>query len=63
MGNYLEHLGKSTYQYLENELASIDDDAFGYVIDKTEVKLDSLPQYCTYTLEQLLDINYLPENL
>ncbi|MEH2162687.1 MAG: DUF29 domain-containing protein [Nostoc sp.] len=43
------------YQYLENELASIYDDALGYVIDKTEGKLDNLPQFCTYTLEQLLD--------
>ncbi|GAB4204135.1 MAG: hypothetical protein Fur006_59060 [Coleofasciculaceae cyanobacterium] len=49
------------YQYLENELPSIYDDALGYVIDKTEGKLDNLPQYCAYTLEQLLDINYLPE--
>ena len=51
------------YQCLENELASIYDDAFGYVIQKTEDKLDNLPQYCIYTLEQLLDINYLPENV
>ncbi|MEH2283096.1 MAG: DUF29 domain-containing protein [Nostoc sp.] len=50
-------------QYLENELASIYDDALGYVIEKTEGKLDNLPQYCTYTLEQLLDINYPPEKL
>ncbi|MBE8985932.1 DUF29 domain-containing protein [Nostoc sp. LEGE 12450] len=51
------------YQFLEKELASIYNDALGYVIDKTEGKLDNLPQYSTYTLEQLLDINYLPENL
>ncbi|BBD69644.1 hypothetical protein NIES4072_30210 [Nostoc commune NIES-4072] len=50
-------------QYLEKELASIYDDALGYVIDKTEGKLDNLPQSCTYTLDQLLDINYLPENV
>ncbi len=38
-------------------------DALGYVIDKTEGKLDNLPQHCTYTLEQLLDITCFPENL
>ncbi|MEH2337877.1 DUF29 domain-containing protein [Nostoc sp.] len=57
------NLTTNLYQYLEKELASIYDDALGYVIEKTEGKLDSLPQYCTYSLEQLLDINYLPENL
>ncbi|WP_375502243.1 DUF29 domain-containing protein [uncultured Nostoc sp.] len=57
------NLTTNLYQYLENELASIYDDALGYVIDKTEGKLDNLSQYCTYTLEQLLDINYLPENI
>ncbi|MCC5628392.1 DUF29 domain-containing protein [Nostoc sphaeroides] len=57
------NLTNNLYQYLENELASIYDDALGYVIEKTEGKLDNLPQYSTYTLEQLLDINYLPEKL
>ncbi len=57
------NLTTNLYQYLENELASIYDDALGYVIEKTEGKLDNLPEYCTYSLEQLLDINYLPENL
>ncbi|MEH1923182.1 DUF29 domain-containing protein [Nostoc sp.] len=57
------NLTTNLYQYLENELASIYDDALGYIIEKTEGKLDNLPQYCTCTLEQLLDINYLPENV
>ncbi|MEH2235593.1 DUF29 domain-containing protein [Nostoc sp.] len=57
------HLTTNLYQYLENELASIYDDALGYIIDKSEGKLDNLPQSSTYTLEQLLDINYLPEKL
>ncbi|MEH2044586.1 DUF29 domain-containing protein [Nostoc sp.] len=57
------NLTRNLYQYLENELISIYDDALGYVIEKTEGKLDNLPKYCTYTLEQLLDINYLPENV
>jgi Domain of unknown function DUF29 len=56
------NLTTDLYQFLERELASIYDDALGYVIDKTEAKLDNLPQSCTYTLEQLLDINYLPKN-
>ncbi|MEH2353370.1 DUF29 domain-containing protein [Nostoc sp.] len=57
------NLTTNLYQYLDNELSSIYDDALGYVIEKTEGKLDNLPQYCIYTLEQLLDINYLPENV
>ena len=57
------HLTTNLYQYLENELALIYDDALGYVIDKTEGKLDNLPQSCTYTLEQILNINFLPENI
>ncbi|MEH1824597.1 MAG: DUF29 domain-containing protein [Nostoc sp.] len=57
------NLTTNLYQYLENELASIYDDALRYIIEKTEGKLDNLPQYCTYTLEQLLDINYLPEKV
>lgn len=32
-------------------------------MDKTGDKLDNLPQACPYTLEQLLDISYLPETL
>ncbi|MHC0063851.1 DUF29 domain-containing protein [Nostoc sp. UIC 10890] len=56
------NLTTNLYQYLENELVSIYDDALGYVVEKTEGKLNNLPQYCTYTLEQLVDINYLPEN-
>ncbi|HYX17605.1 MAG TPA: DUF29 domain-containing protein [Nostoc sp.] len=57
------NLTTNLYQFLEIELASIYYDALGYVIDKTEGKLDNLPQSCIYTLEQLLDINYLPENV
>jgi hypothetical protein len=57
------NLTQNLYQYLEHELPSIYDDALGYIIDKTEGKLDDLPQYCTYTLEQLLDINFLPETV
>ncbi|MCL6753938.1 DUF29 family protein [Nostoc sp. CCCryo 231-06] len=57
------NLATDLYEYLEKELTSIYDDALGYVIDKTEGKLDNLPQSCTYTLKQLLDINYLPKNV
>ncbi len=46
-------------QFLANELTSIYSDALGYVTEKTEDKLDNLPQNCIYTLEQLLDIDYL----
>jgi predicted unusual protein kinase regulating ubiquinone biosynthesis (AarF/ABC1/UbiB family) len=54
------NLTTNLYQYLESEFSSIYKDALGYVIDKTEGKLDSLPQNCNYSLEQLLDLNYLP---
>ena len=57
------NLTRNLYQYLEDELPSIYDDALGYVIDKSEGKLDNLPKYCIYNLEQLLDINYLPEKI
>jgi hypothetical protein len=57
------NLTTNLYQLLEKELASIYEDALGYVIDKTEGKLENLLQDCTYTLEQLLDVNYLPETL
>jgi hypothetical protein len=53
-------LTTNLYQYLESELPSIYADALGYVIDKTEGKLNNLPPACTYSLEQLLDVNYLP---
>lgn len=54
------HLTTNLYQYLESELPSIYTDALEYVVDKTEGKLFNLPQSCSYTLEQLLDVNYLP---
>ncbi|MEA5621746.1 DUF29 domain-containing protein [Nostoc sp. UHCC 0251] len=57
------NLTTNLYQYLENELASIYNDALGCVIEKSDGKLDNFPQSCIYTLEQLLDINYLPESL
>ena len=50
-------------QYLESELASIYEDALGYVMDKAEGRIDDLPQTCPYTLEQLLDVNYLLEKV
>ncbi|MDF5706206.1 MAG: DUF29 domain-containing protein [Nostoc sp. S4] len=55
------NLTTNLYKFLEKELASIYEDALGYVIEKTEGKLNNLPQSCTYILEDLLDINYLPE--
>ncbi len=41
------NLTTNIYQFLEKELPSIYDDALGYVIEKTEGKLNDLPQSCT----------------
>ncbi|NET01032.1 MAG: DUF29 domain-containing protein [Sphaerospermopsis sp. SIO1G1] len=54
------HLTTNLYQYLDKNLSSIYHDALGYVMDKTEGEIDNLPPNCHYTLEQLLDLSYLP---
>ncbi len=45
--------------YLESELDSIYKDALGFVKIKTQNSV-SLPSECPYSLEQLLDIEWLP---
>lgn len=45
--------------YLLNKRAIIYQDALEYLQRKTKFKVD-FPQECPYTLEQILDINYLP---
>jgi hypothetical protein len=45
--------------YLENELPKIYKQALKYVKQKTEFKVN-FPQDCPYTLEQLLDEDWLP---
>jgi len=47
------------YQYLEQELDTIYQDALRYVTKKTQ--LEVFPVQCPYTLVQLLDINWLPK--
>jgi hypothetical protein len=44
--------------YLEDTYLQIYQDAVGYVKRKTQFKID-FPEQCPYTLEQLLDQNYL----
>lgn len=45
--------------YLESELNSIYQDALGFVQIKTQ-KTVNFPPECPYSLDQLLDINWLP---
>ena len=52
------HLTTNLFQHLEEEFNHIYQDALRYVTKKTRLK--SLPQTCPYTLEQLLDVNWLP---
>ena len=52
------HLTTNLSQHLEAEFKHIYQDALRYVTKKTQLK--TLPQTCPYTLEQLLDINWLP---
>ena len=46
--------------HLENKRLEIYHRALGYVVRKTGLAVDIFPKDCPYTLEQLLDIDYLP---
>jgi predicted unusual protein kinase regulating ubiquinone biosynthesis (AarF/ABC1/UbiB family) len=52
------HLTTTLRQYLEQELSIIYQDALRYSNKKT--RLQNLPKYCPYTLENLLDSSWLP---
>jgi len=52
------HLTTNLHQYLEQEFETIYQDALRYVTKKTRLK--TLPSQCPYTLNQLLDIDWLP---
>lgn len=52
------HLTTNLHQHLEEEFNIIYQDALRYVNKKT--RLNILPTTCPYTLEQLLDENWLP---
>ena len=52
------HLTTNLYKHLEAEFNNIYQDALRYVTKKTRLK--NLPEICPYTLEQILDINWLP---
>jgi len=57
--NQLDRLLTNNLQnYLNNELEKIYKGALKYVKQKTRFKID-FPEYCPYSLEQLLDENYL----
>ncbi len=46
--------------YLSSELDTIYESALGYINRKSKNKLTQIPKNCPYTLEQLLDENWLP---
>jgi hypothetical protein len=52
-------LTKNLYDHLSTNQESLYQDALTFVIPKTNYKVQ-FPQQCPYSLEQLLDINYLP---
>ena len=57
--NQLERLLTNNLQnYLHSELEKIYKGALKYTIQKTQFKID-FPEYCPYSLDQLLDENYL----
>lgn len=49
---------KKLRQYLEQELNIIYEDALRYTRKKTG--LQNLPSHCPYSIENLLDFNWLP---
>ncbi|MFM7440872.1 MAG: DUF29 family protein, partial [Snowella sp.] len=51
---------KTLYNYLILQLDSIYSDSLGFVKIKTDKKIN-FPSECPYKLEQLLDMNWLPE--
>ncbi len=52
-------LTKNLSNHLSNNKESLSQDALNFVIPQTNYQVN-FPQECPYTLEQLLDINYLP---
>ncbi len=52
------HLTTTLRQYLEQELHIIYQDALRYTRKKTGLK--NLPNHCPYSIENLLDFNWLP---
>ncbi|MFM8293235.1 MAG: DUF29 domain-containing protein [Microcystaceae cyanobacterium] len=52
------HLTTTLYQYLEQELEIIYQDALRYTIKKT--RSQRFPPHCHYRLDNLLDANWLP---
>jgi hypothetical protein len=52
------HLTTTLYQYLEQDLSIIYQDAQRYTRKKT--RLQNLPTHCPYSLENLLDSSWLP---
>jgi hypothetical protein len=53
-----EYLSTNLRKHLENNFSIIYSNVLDYV--KTKTKLTNLPELCPYTLEQILDKNWLP---
>ncbi|MBS3025692.1 MAG: DUF29 domain-containing protein [Dolichospermum sp. DET50] len=54
-----DRLTSNLYNYLLSIFATIYEDALGYVQEKTGFTVN-FPTECPYSLEEVLDINYLP---
>ncbi len=54
-----DHMTRNFYNYLNDNLLSIYQKSRKYVIDKSG--LDTFPEQCPYTLEQLLDEDWFPQ--
>ncbi len=51
------------YQYLEENIEKIYKRAVKYVVVKTGFKKDNFPSQCPYTLEQLINSDWLPSEI
>ncbi|MTJ48604.1 DUF29 domain-containing protein [Dolichospermum sp. UHCC 0259] len=54
-----DRLTSNLYNYLSSIFTTIYEDALGYVQEKTGFTVN-FPAECPYSLEEVLDINYLP---
>jgi hypothetical protein len=54
-----DRLTSNLYSYLSSIFTTIYEDALGYVQEKTGFTVN-FPAECPYSLEEVLDINYLP---
>ncbi|MGY6528640.1 MAG: DUF29 domain-containing protein [Cyanobacterium sp.] len=59
-GQISKRMTTNFYNYLSNSLNEIYEDAFLYVVDKSGLNI--FPSQCPYTIDQLLDKRWFPDN-